>query len=214
MNKSLIHPSALISKKCKIGNNVLIGPYCIIENDVKIGDNTTIDSHTIVKKHTTIGSGCNIFSHSVIGEIPQDKKYAGEKTKLIIGDNTVIREFCTVNRGTEETKLTKIGNNCLLMAYVHIGHDCIINNNVIDAGKILVTGGGGLVGSCVTGNHKPRSIDLDLMNFDAINSYIRDNKIEYVVHCAAMVGGVKENTERLGEFFYNNMQMNLNMVKQ
>ena len=140
MNKSLIHPSALISKKCKIGNNVSIGAYCIIEDDVKIGDNTTIDSHTIIKKYTSIGSNCNIFSHSVIGEIPQDKKYAGKKTKLIIGNNTVIREFCTLNRGTEETKLTKIGDNCLLMAYVHVGHDCIIDNDVILANGVQLGG--------------------------------------------------------------------------
>ena len=93
MNKNLIHSSALISKKCEIGKNVSIGPYCIIEDYVNIGDNTIIDSHTIIKKYTTIGTSCTIFSHCVIGEIPQDKKYAGEKSKLIIGNNTIIREF-------------------------------------------------------------------------------------------------------------------------
>ena len=140
MNKSFLHPLAFISKKCKIGNNVSIGPYCIIEDYVSIGNNTTIDSHTIIKKYTTIGTGCSIFSHSVIGEIPQDKKYAGEKTKLAIGNNTVIREFCTLNRGTQETKLTKIGNNCLLMAYVHVGHDCIINSDAILANGVQLGG--------------------------------------------------------------------------
>ena len=84
---------------------------------------------------------------------------------------------------------------------------------MIDPDKILVTGGKGLVGSCVTGLHKPGSHELNLMDFNAINSYLKDNNIEYVVHCAAMVGGVKENSERLGEFFYNNMQMNLNVFE-
>jgi len=84
---------------------------------------------------------------------------------------------------------------------------------MIDPDKILVTGGGGLVGSCVTGTHKPRSSEVDLMNFDEIDSYIRDNNIDYVVHCAARVGGVKENSEKLGEFFYQNMQMNLNLLE-
>ena len=131
MNNNLIHQTALISSKSKIGKNVLIGPYCIIEDDVIIGDNTKVDSYTVIKKYTTIGNNCEIFSHCVIGEIPQDKKYAGEKTSLSIGDNTIIREFCTLNRGTKESKVTKIGHDCLLMAYVHIGHDCIVKNNVI-----------------------------------------------------------------------------------
>ena len=140
MSKSLIHPTALISKKCNFGNNVSIGPYCIIEDYVNIGDNTTVDSHTIIKKYTTIESDCNIFSHCVIGEIPQDKKYSGEKTKLTIGTNTVIREFCTLNRGTKETGLTSIGDNCLLMAYVHIGHDCDIKNDIILANGVQLGG--------------------------------------------------------------------------
>ena len=83
----------------------------------------------------------------------------------------------------------------------------------MDSSKILVTGGNGLVGSCITGDHKPKSTELNLLNFEDLNSYLADNKIEYVVHSAAMVGGVKENTEKLGEFFYNNMQMNLNVIE-
>ena len=91
MIKNLIHKSALVSKKAQIGNNVSIGAYSIIEDNVVIGDNTKIDTHTIIKQYSTIGENCNIFSHCVIGEIPQDKKYAGEKTKLIIGNNTVFK---------------------------------------------------------------------------------------------------------------------------
>ena len=131
---------SVISKKAKIGSNVSIGPYCVIEDNVVIGNNTKIDSHTIIKKYTEIGKNCNIFSHCVIGEIPQDKKYNGEKSKLIIGDNNTIREFCTLNRGTKESGFTKIGNNCLFMAYVHVAHDCNLKNDIILANGVQLGG--------------------------------------------------------------------------
>tara|TARA_Y100001960_G_C14664939_1_gene822810 strand:+ start:560 stop:1321 length:762 start_codon:yes stop_codon:yes gene_type:complete len=131
---------SIISDKSKLGNNVSIGPYCIIEDNVIIGDNTTIGSHTIIKEYTEIGQDCNIFSHCVIGEVPQDKKYNGEKSKLIIGNNNTIREFCTLNRGTAESGSTQIGNNCLFMAYVHVGHDCILKNNIILANGVQLGG--------------------------------------------------------------------------
>tara|TARA_B100000676_G_scaffold286074_1_gene315324 strand:+ start:9405 stop:10181 length:777 start_codon:yes stop_codon:yes gene_type:complete len=140
MKNNLIHKSAIISSKSKIGKNVIIGPYCIIENDVEIGDNAKIDAHTIIRPHTYIGKNCHIFSNSVIGEIPQDKKFEGEKTDLIIGDNTIIREFCTLNRGTKDSGTTKIGKNCLLMAYVHVGHDCIVEDNAILANGVQLGG--------------------------------------------------------------------------
>ncbi len=136
----MIDNMSIISKKAKIGKNVSIGPYCIIEDNVIIGDNTKIDSHTIIKEYTKIGSNCNIFSHCVIGEIPQDKKYNGEKSSLIIGDNNTIREFCTLNRGTGESGITQIGDNCLLMAYVHVAHDCILQNDIILANGVQLGG--------------------------------------------------------------------------
>ncbi len=140
MNKNRIHKTALISSKSTIGKNVSIGPYCIIEDNVVIGDNTKIDAHTIIKQYSTIGQNSHIFSQCVIGEIPQDKKYKGEKTNLIVGNNTVIREFCTLNRGTKDFGTTQIGDNCLLMAYVHIGHDCILNNDIILANGVQLGG--------------------------------------------------------------------------
>ena len=131
---------SVISKKAQIGKNVSIGPYCIIEDNVIIGDNTTIDSHTIIKEYTEVGENCNIFSHCVIGGVPQDKKYNGEKSKLVIGNNNTIREFCTLNRGTEESGITKVGNNCLFMAYVHIAHDCYLKNDIILANGVQLGG--------------------------------------------------------------------------
>ncbi len=135
-----IHQTAIISSKSIIGKNVFIGPYCIIDDDVIIGDNTRVDAHTIIRSYTTIGQNCHIFSNCVIGEIPQDKKFEGEKSKLIIGDNTVVREFCTLNRGTKDSGLTKIGSDCLLMAYVHVGHDCLVSDNIILANGVQLGG--------------------------------------------------------------------------
>ena len=135
-----IHHTAIISSKSIIGKNVFIGPYCIIDDDVIIGDNTRIDAHTIIRSYTTIGQNCHIFSNCVIGEIPQDKKFEGEKSKLVIGDNTVVREFCTLNRGTKDSGLTKIGSDCLLMAYVHVGHDCLVSDNIILANGVQLGG--------------------------------------------------------------------------
>lgn len=136
----MISKTSIISKKSSIGNNVTIGDYCIIEDNVIIGDDTVIGPYTLVKEFTEIGKGNTIFSHCVIGEVPQDKKFNNEKTKLIIGDNNTIREFCTLNRGTTETGLTIIGNNCLFMAYVHVAHDCILENDIILANGVQLGG--------------------------------------------------------------------------
>ena len=136
----MISKTAIISQKSSIGKNVTIGDYCIIEDDVIIGDNTIIGPYTIIKKFTEIGKSNTIFSHCVIGEVPQDKKFNNEKTQLIIGNNNTIREFCTLNRGTVDTSLTRIGNNCLFMAYVHVAHDCILENDIILANGVQLGG--------------------------------------------------------------------------
>ena len=117
-----------------------IGPFAIIENDVIIDDGTTIDAHAHIKSYTKIGKDCKIFNGAVIGEIPQDLKFNNEITELIIGDSTIIREYCTLNRGTKDSGVTIIGNNCLLMAYVHIAHDCIVDNNCILANGVQLGG--------------------------------------------------------------------------
>lgn len=129
-----IHPSAII------GNNVTVDPFAVIEAAVSIGDNCHIMSHAIIMEDTIIGKDCKIFPSAVIGAIPQDLKFAGEKTNVIIGDNNTIRECVTINRGTKDLLKTEVGNNCLLMAYVHLAHDCIIGNNVILANTVQLAG--------------------------------------------------------------------------
>jgi len=135
-----VHKTAIISKKAELGKNVKIGAYSVIGDEVVIGDDTEIGDHVLIEKYTVVGRKCKIFKGAVLGTDPQDLKYKGEKTYLFIGDNTVIREFCTLNRGTEATGKTVVGNECLLMAYVHVAHDCRVGNGVILANCATLAG--------------------------------------------------------------------------
>ena len=137
---TFIHPTALVSPMAKIDSNVKIGPFCVIEDNVTIRSGTQINSFVHIVSNTYIGKECKIFQGSIIGEIPQDLKYDGEKTKLIIGDRTKIREFCTVNKGTKANGETLIGSDVLLMAYAHIAHDCIIGDNAIIVNSVALGG--------------------------------------------------------------------------
>ncbi|MDH6304405.1 UDP-N-acetylglucosamine acyltransferase [Parabacteroides sp. PF5-5] len=124
-------PLAVIHPEAKIGKNVIIDPFVVIEKDVEIGDHSHILSHAVILDGARIGKNCKIFPGAVIGGIPQDLKFAGERTTAEIGDNTTIRECATVNRGTASKGKTVVGNNCLIMAYSHIAHDCVLKDNII-----------------------------------------------------------------------------------
>jgi len=136
-----IHSTAIISPdNVVIGKNVTIGPYSIIEENVTIGDGCIIKAHALVGARTTLGKNCRLFNGAVVGEIPQDLKYADENTETILGDNVTVREYCTIHRGTTDRWKTTIGSNVLIMAYSHIGHDCIIGDNVIIANSCNMGG--------------------------------------------------------------------------
>lgn len=135
-----ISKHALINPDARLGEGVEVGPFAIIERNVTIGDGTRVDAKVHIKPYTKIGKNCRIFNSAVVGEIPQDLKFSGEKTELVIGDNTRIREFCTLNRGTSAGGQTKIGTDCLLMAYVHVAHDCVIGDNCILANGVQLGG--------------------------------------------------------------------------
>ena len=126
-----IHKTAIVHPNTKLGKNVTIGPYCIIGENVTIGDDTVLDNHIVIEHYTIIGRKCRLHSGSIIGGDPQDLKFKGGESHVIIGDNNVIREFVTINRATEQGGKTLIGNNNLIMAYVHIAHNCIVGNNII-----------------------------------------------------------------------------------
>ena len=135
-----IHPTAIVSSKAKLGNNIEIGPYAIIQDDVEIGNECKIGPHVGIYDGARIGNGVKIFQGASISNLPQDLKYAGDTTYLYIGDNTVIREFAALHKGTTATRKTTIGSNCLLMAYTHVAHDCSVGNNVIISNAVQIAG--------------------------------------------------------------------------
>ncbi|MEN8170184.1 MAG: acyl-ACP--UDP-N-acetylglucosamine O-acyltransferase [Pseudomonadota bacterium] len=138
---SAIHPTAVIDPSAVIGSGVSIGPYSVIGPHVVIGDDSWIGPHVVINGPTSIGRENKIFQFASVGEVPQDLKFEGENTRLEIGDRNTIREFATINRGTGVGGgVTRIGNDNLLMAYIHIAHDCIIGNNVILSNNASLAG--------------------------------------------------------------------------
>jgi UDP-N-acetylglucosamine acyltransferase len=137
----VIHPSAIIDPSVKLGNNVTVGPYSIIGAGVELGDNCVVESHVVIKGLSVIGKNNHFYQFGSIGEDCQDKKYAGEPTRLIIGDNNVFRESVTIHRGTvQDQSTTMIGSNNLFMTYVHVAHDCVIGDNSILATHATLAG--------------------------------------------------------------------------
>lgn len=138
--KSKIHPNAFVHPKARLGRGVCIGPNTVVEKDVSIGANTIIGSSCVIEGFTQIGKRCKIHTGAVIGSPPQDLKYKGERTKVIIGDDNVIREYVTINKGTVDKGKTVMGNKNLLMAYSHVAHDCIIGDQVVIANAGTLAG--------------------------------------------------------------------------
>ncbi|MDD3295852.1 MAG: acyl-ACP--UDP-N-acetylglucosamine O-acyltransferase [Candidatus Omnitrophica bacterium] len=138
--KTQIDKRALVDSSAQLGKNITIGPYAIIGAEVKLGDGCRIDSFAQIMGYTQLGENCHIFTNAVIGNTPQDLKYKGEKTFLFIGKNNIIREFVTINPGTEKGSKTSVGDNNLIMAYSHIAHDCVIGSNNILANASTLAG--------------------------------------------------------------------------
>ncbi|MFQ5647285.1 MAG: acyl-ACP--UDP-N-acetylglucosamine O-acyltransferase [bacterium] len=137
----IVHKTAIVDSRAELDDGVEIGPCAIIESDVKLSKGVRVGAHAIIERFTAIGEGSRVFPHAVIGGIPQDLKFDGSDTSLEIGGNTVIREFVTVNRGTGGGGgITGIGDNCLLMAYSHVAHDCRLADNVVMANAATLAG--------------------------------------------------------------------------
>lgn len=136
-----VHPTAIVHPTAHLDKGVTVGPYAVIGENVHIGEHTWIGSHAVINGSTTIGKQNRIFQFVSLGEIPQDKKYQGEISELTIGDRNTIREFCTINRGTElDRSKTIVGNDNWIMAYVHIAHDCIVGNHTTFANGATLAG--------------------------------------------------------------------------
>ncbi|GAB3918141.1 acyl-ACP--UDP-N-acetylglucosamine O-acyltransferase [Mucilaginibacter boryungensis] len=136
----MIQPLAYIHPQARIAENVVIDPFVTIHKDVEIGEGTWIGSNVTIMDGARIGKNCRIFPGAVISAIPQDLKYKGENTHVVIGDNTTIRECVTINRGTNDRFKTEIGSNCLIMAYCHVAHDCLVGNNCIFSNNTTLAG--------------------------------------------------------------------------
>ena len=137
----MIHDLAVISPSARVHEDVSIGPYSIVGDDVEIGSGSRIESHVVLKGPCIIGQDNHIFQFASIGDDPQDKKYGGEPTRLVIGDRNTIREYCTINRGTvQDREETRVGNDNWIMSYVHIAHDCVIGDNIIFANNTTLGG--------------------------------------------------------------------------
>ncbi len=140
MSAPAIHPTAIVSPQAQLGADVEVGPFAIIGPDVTVGPRCKIWPRAILEQNVRLGADCKVGTGSILGGPPQDLKYAGEETWVEIGDNTVVREYCTINRATTQSRITRLGKNCLVMTYVHVAHDCHIGDRVILANGVQLAG--------------------------------------------------------------------------
>lgn len=171
----MIHSTAIIAKKAKLADSVEVGPYSVIGERVKIGPGVKIANSCLIDGDTTIGSGCKIYTGAVIGSAPQDLKYKGENTKLVIGENNIIREYTTINLGTVESSLTQVGDNNLIMAYSHIAHDCVVGNNCVLANCATLAG------------HVTIEDRVVIGGLAAIHQFTRVGKLSIIGGCSKVV---------------------------
>ncbi len=170
-----IHPTAIVSKKAKLATGVIVGPYSVIGDNVTIGKDTKIGAHCVIEGNTTIGKKCELFTGVVAGSRPQDLKFKGGKVFLRIGDNNIIREYCTLNPATEEGAKTTIGNNNLLMAYSHIAHDCKVGNDCV------------LANNCTLAGHVVIEDKVVLGGIVAIHQFVRIGMLSITGGCSKVV---------------------------
>lgn len=173
-----IHHTAVVDKKAKLADDVEVGPYTIIGPDAEIDVSTRVASHVVIEGRTSIGKGCQIFTGACVGSIPQDLKYKGERSFLRIGNNNIIREYVTLNPGTEEDSVTSIGDENLFMAYSHVAHDCKIGNGCI------VANAGTLAGYVVMEDK------VIIGGLAAVHQFVRVGKMSIVGGCSKVVQDV------------------------
>jgi len=170
-----VHKTAIISKEAELGEDVVIGPYAVISGKAVIGAGSKLASHCVVEGNTTIGKNCEIFTGAVIGSRPQDLKYKGEQVYLEVGDNNIIREYCTLNPGTEEGSKTIVGNGNLIMAYSHVAHDCRVGDNCVLANGSTLAGHVTIEDRAVIGG------------LVAIHQFVRVGKLSIIGGCSKVV---------------------------
>ena len=135
-----VHATSVVDSEAELGPGVTVGPFSIIGPNVRVGAGTEISAHVLIEKDTSVGESCRIFQGAVLGTDPQDLKYQGEYSELLVGDRTVVREYATLNRGTAASGRTMVGSDCLLMAYSHVAHDCRLGNHVVLSNAVNMAG--------------------------------------------------------------------------
>ncbi len=170
-----IHPSAIVSSKAKLASGVTVGPFSIISDNVTIGADTKVGAHCVIEGNTTIGKRCEIFTGAVIGSRPQDLKFKGEKVFLEIGNNNIIREYCTLNPGTQKGAKTIIGDHNLLMAYAHVAHDCQVGNGCV------------LANNCTLAGHVTIEDAAVIGGIVAIHQFVRVGMLSIIGGCSKVV---------------------------
>ena len=173
--KTMIHPTAIVHPDAELDSSVEVGPYAIIEKNVRIGAGTRVGARVTLEGYTTVGERCEIFTGAVIGSMTQDKKYKGGKSFLVIGNDNKIREYVTINPGTEEGTETRIGNDNLIMAYAHIAHDCVVGNQTI------------LANNATLGGHVLIEDRAVIGGLSAVHQFVRIGNLAIVGGCSKVV---------------------------
>lgn len=172
MKRAGIHPTAIVSSHATLGERVEVGPFAIIGEGCEIGDDCQIHPRATLEQNVTLGAGVKVGIGSVLGGSPQDLKYAGEQTRVEIGDGTVIREYVTINRGTSQSFKTSVGSKCLIMSYVHLAHDCHLGNGVI-LGNCVQLAGHVLIGDRAT-----------LSGLSGVHQFVRIGRNAFIGGCS------------------------------
>lgn len=223
-----IHPTAIIDPRATVAESATIGPYSIIGPNVVIGDRVRVDSHVLVERDTVVGDDCRLCNGAVLGTDPQDLKYAGEPTRLEVGQRTTIREYATLNRGTADAGTTRVGDECLIMAYAHVSHDSQVGNHVIIAncvgmGGHVEVGDWAIIGG-VTAIHQ--FVRIGKHSFVGGGSRVPQDVVPYTLvagsPCAAFGlnlvglrrrGFARESIQQLRDAYRTIFQSNLNVTQ-
>ncbi len=178
----MLHPTAIVHPAAEVGKNAEIGPYCVIGEHVSIGARTVLQAHVVVNGWTAIGEDCKLYPFSTVGAASQDRKYAGERAYTRVGNRTVLREYVSIQRATGHEEVTAVGNDCLLLAYVHIAHNCIVGNGVTMSNLVQVAG------------HVQVGDNVTIGGHTGVHQFTRVGR-------HAMVGGMSKLTKDVPPFF-------------
>jgi UDP-N-acetylglucosamine acyltransferase len=177
--KAQVHPTAIVEAGARLGEGVVVGPYSLIGPHVRVGPRTRIGAHCVLEGYTTLGAECQLFTGAVVGSIPQDLKYAGEKSELLIGDRNRIREYVTINPGTKGGGgKTVVGSDCLFMAYAHVAHDCLVGDRVVLANSVALAG------------HIVVEDDAIVGGLVGVHQFVRIGKLAIIGGCSRVIQDV------------------------